>query len=518
MKVKIIMYDLYKKNISVKYFVMLAIIPLFAIVTMFSYALFHVQKDVDFVHHEMAGLDTVVQIGEVVFNIQKLRGITCIKTPDNESTESIELLKESIKEDLRLLKQKVSYIKEKSSPLQYELLKYIDSVDASALEYANFDYLSGVISDFMMFSYRIAYQCKLILDPELYSYILVTNVVGYLPELIEYNGQIRAIASSAMGEFLSADKKQNVRMQINKIEERLRIIKYNMSLLNDNMSDKKIKIAHEKMLKAQENILNLANSSLLNSEKISFESNKINSVMTGNIDLIIDFYRKNSKLLNFFLESRYDYSNRFVLYIIIAEFLSILFIVFINILFYNKNKKFVEEIEKLTITDSMTSLYNRRYFDLIFDKLLKSQKRTEQTLVFIILDIDCFKQYNDTYGHQAGDEALKAVAKCLKSSLKREGDLAFRLGGEAFGILCTGLDDSLAFDFANSIRKRVEDEKIEHKNNLASQHVTISMGLVVVEPELVNNVNDIYRYADEALYKAKENGRNQVSAYHFCRE
>jgi diguanylate cyclase (GGDEF)-like protein len=134
------------------------------------------------------------------------------------------------------------------------------------------------------------------------------------------------------------------------------------------------------------------------------------------------------------------------------------------------------------------------------------------------LDIDFFKQYNDTYGHQAGDEALKAVAKCLKSSLKREGDLAFRLGGEEFGILCSGLDHSQAFDFANSIRERVEDEKIEHKSSLASQHVTISMGLVVAEPELVNSVNDIYRYADEALYKAKENGRNQVSVYYFCNE
>ncbi len=509
------MYNLGKKNKSIKYFVMLAIMPLIAIISMFSYALFHIQKDVDFVHHEMVGLDVITQIEDVVFNIQKLRGLTCIKSPNNGSAESIEFLKETIYKDLTILKQKLFYVKDKSS-LRYELLDHIESIDKSSLEYANFDYLSKVIYDFMIFSYRISYQCKLILDPELYSYILVTNIVGYLPELIEYNGQIRAIASSAQSELITEDKKQNIRVQIDKIEERLGIIRYNMSLLNDYVNDKKIKIAYEKMLKAQENILNMADSHFLNAKKISFEADKINSLTTRNIELIIDLYHENSKLLNALLEKRYDHSNKLILYIVIAEFLSILFIIFINLLFYNKNKKFVEKIEKLTITDAMTSLYNRRYFDLIFDKLLKSQKRTEQTLVFIILDIDCFKQYNDTYGHQAGDEALKAVAKCLNSSLKREGDLAFRLGGEEFGILCTGLDDSSAFDFANSIRKRVEEEKIEHKNNLASQYVTISMGLVVVEPEFVNSVNDIYRYADEALYKAKENGRNQVGVYYFC--
>lgn len=491
--------------------------PILAIVTMFSYALFHVQKDVDFVYHEMIGLDVITKIEDIVFDIQKLRGLTCIKNPNNGSERSIELLKENIYKELTSLKQKLSYIKDKSS-LRYELLEHIESINESSLEYANFEYLTRVISDFMMFSYRISYQCKLILDPELYSYILVTNVVGYLPELIEYSGQIRAISSSALDDFLSEEKKQNIRVQINKIEERLGIVRYNMSMLTDYMEEKNVKKSYEKMKEAQENILSLAESHLQNDETIPYEANNINSLNTRNIELIIELYHENTKLLKTLLEKRYNYSSRLILYILIFEFLSILFILFINVLFYNKNRKFIQKIEKLTITDALTSLYNRRYFDLIFDNLLKSQKRTAQTLVFIMLDIDFFKQYNDTYGHQAGDEALKAVAMCLKSSLKRDGDLAFRLGGEEFGILCSGLNHSQAFDFANSIRKCVEDEKIEHKNNLASQHVTISMGLVVIEPEFVKGVNDIYRYADEALYKAKESGRNQVTVYYFCNE
>ncbi len=503
-----------KKNKNIRYFIMLAVVPLLAIVVMFTYALFHVQKDVNFIHHEMTGLEIIVQIEEIVFNIQRLRGLVCIKEPNNGSSEVMEHIKETISKDLITLKQKLSRTEEKSS-LKKELLKHIISINEGSLEYANFNYLSGVISDFMMFSHRISYECKLILDPEVHSYILITNIVSYLPELIEYNGQIRAIASSTQNELLTEDDKQKIRVQMSKIEENMGMMRYNMTLLNDFINNKRTNIVYEKMLSAQNRILNFTNNRFLEREKLPFRADEVNSMITRNIELIIDLYRENLKLLSTLLEKRLDYSNRLILYIVAAEFLSILFILFINILFYNKNKKFVEKIEELSVTDSMTSLYNRRYFDLIFDNLLKAQKRTKQTLVFIILDIDFFKQYNDTYGHQAGDEALKSVAKCLNSSLKRDGDLVFRLGGEEFGILCMGLDDSQAFEFANNIRKRVEEEKIEHKNSSVCQHVTISIGLVVIEPELIYNVNDIYRYADQALYKAKENGRNQVALHCF---
>ena len=208
-------------------------------------------------------------------------------------------------------------------------------------------------------------------------------------------------------------------------------------------------------------------------------------------------------------KERVEKSKQLSIYIVLAGLASIFFIIYINMAYY-KNKKFIDKIEELTITDAMTSLYNRRYFDETFDISLKIQQRTKQTLVFIIMDIDFFKKYNDTYGHQAGDAAIKIVAKNLKNSLNRANDMAFRLGGEEFGVLCTGLDAFQAFDFANSIRKKIENEKVEHKKNNASKYLTVSMGLIVVGP---SNINDIYKCADKALYKAKENGRNQVVIY-----
>ncbi len=161
----------------------------------------------------------------------------------------------------------------------------------------------------------------------------------------------------------------------------------------------------------------------------------------------------------------------------------------------------------------MTMLFNRRYFDMIFDKQIKIQQRAKKNLIFIMMDIDHFKQYNDTYGHQAGDDTLIAVATSLKNISKRPDDLVFRLGGEEFGILCNGMDEKEAYKFAEKSRENIQNLEIKHKKNSASDFITISIGLVVIEPAFKCEMNSIYKYADEALYESKQNGRNQVSIY-----
>ncbi|MEA3353713.1 MAG: sensor domain-containing diguanylate cyclase [Campylobacterota bacterium] len=166
-------------------------------------------------------------------------------------------------------------------------------------------------------------------------------------------------------------------------------------------------------------------------------------------------------------------------------------------------------IEKISITDSLTSLYNRRYFDKMFNKQINLAKRLNKTLIFGILDIDHFKQYNDTYGHQEGDETLKRVAVTIKKSLKRESDLVFRLGGEEFGILYFVEDEKDGDLIADNLRENIENLKIEHINNSASSYVTISCGLYIYKGEN-ENTELIYKKADDLLYKAKQNGRNKV--------
>lgn len=167
-------------------------------------------------------------------------------------------------------------------------------------------------------------------------------------------------------------------------------------------------------------------------------------------------------------------------------------------------------IEEISITDSLTEIYNRRHFDEIFPKLINSTKRKNELLSFIILDIDYFKQYNDTYGHQMGDKTLIKVATTIKNSLNRIDDFCFRLGGEEFGILFKTTTTIKAFEFANTIRKNIEALQIKHENNSVSPYVTVSMGLICKNANEITNENEIYKQADELLYEAKANGRNQI--------
>ena len=170
-----------------------------------------------------------------------------------------------------------------------------------------------------------------------------------------------------------------------------------------------------------------------------------------------------------------------------------------------------KKIEEIAITDGLTSLYNRRHFDNIFAQQIKINKRTKSKLAFLIIDIDYFKQYNDTYGHQDGDTALKLVATALKQTLKRPDDYTFRLGGEEFGLLYHITNEDDGESIADLARQNVENLKIEHSANSASKYVTISAGLYIIKSD--NNKSDdaIYKMSDEALYVAKQSGRNQIS-------
>jgi len=167
-------------------------------------------------------------------------------------------------------------------------------------------------------------------------------------------------------------------------------------------------------------------------------------------------------------------------------------------------------IEMISITDGLTSLFNRRHFDEIFPKQLKIAKRQNSYLAFAMVDIDKFKQYNDIYGHQEGDSALKAVAGILKNGLKRADDYSFRLGGEEFGLLFQSKTKHGTIDVCEIIRQGVEKLNIEHKGNSAKPFLTISIGVVLISPRSSALPEEIYKKADEALYKAKNSGRNRV--------
>lgn len=167
-------------------------------------------------------------------------------------------------------------------------------------------------------------------------------------------------------------------------------------------------------------------------------------------------------------------------------------------------------IEKLSMTDELTQLYNRRYFNEVFHQELNRAKRKNKSIAFLMLDVDHFKLYNDTYGHQEGDNVLAKIGQVLNNFSKRAGDFAFRLGGEEFGILFHEESSLEALHFANNLLKAVEELKIPHATNSVSKFVTVSIGLVYTNVEKTTTLETLYKEVDSLLYKAKKLGRNQV--------
>lgn len=169
-----------------------------------------------------------------------------------------------------------------------------------------------------------------------------------------------------------------------------------------------------------------------------------------------------------------------------------------------------KRIEQLSITDELTGLYNRRFFNVVIARELGRARRDNNELVFAMLDIDFFKQYNDNYGHQKGDEVLQEVAAIVKEKLSRGGDYCFRLGGEEFGILYARTDSNPTVDFLETVRQAIENRAVEHLFSQIAEVVTVSIGVLSMQPDSTRSVDTIYRLADEALYAAKKQGRNRV--------
>lgn len=170
-----------------------------------------------------------------------------------------------------------------------------------------------------------------------------------------------------------------------------------------------------------------------------------------------------------------------------------------------------DEFKKLSVTDSLTELFNRRYFEEILKDEVEVTKRHGDINSLLVIDIDHFKKVNDTYGHMHGDTVIKMIANVMKSRL-RETDVLCRIGGEEFVAICRRADKQAATTLAEDIRKTVEEHiVVAGKDEIA---VTISIGIITFNKENIEAYEDnIFKYADIALYYSKENGRNRVTHY-----
>ncbi|MDG4874710.1 GGDEF domain-containing protein [Mesorhizobium sp. WSM4935] len=166
-----------------------------------------------------------------------------------------------------------------------------------------------------------------------------------------------------------------------------------------------------------------------------------------------------------------------------------------------------QTLEQAALTDGLTGMQNRRYFDDALREYLHEFRRIDRPVGLMILDLDHFKQVNDTHGHDVGDEVLRAVATCLRG-MTRYHDVVARLGGEEFAVVTPNMDVELLARFAERIRKAIANLSIMSGN--VRLKVTTSVGLAVWDHK--ESAEDFYRRADRQLYEAKKQGRNRVCA------
>ncbi len=187
-----------------------------------------------------------------------------------------------------------------------------------------------------------------------------------------------------------------------------------------------------------------------------------------------------------------------------------------RILIHRKN----QELRKLNLylrdlaeLDALTGIANRRYFDVVLDEELRRARRREYSVALLMCDIDFFKPYNDLLGHVQGDVCIRQVAQLIHAQARRPGDLVARYGGEEFAVILPALDVHEAQKIAQLICDKIAAQRIPHPGSKVADHVTISIGVSALVPHDEHSQKILINQADEALYAAKNKGRNQVQIF-----
>jgi diguanylate cyclase (GGDEF)-like protein len=176
-------------------------------------------------------------------------------------------------------------------------------------------------------------------------------------------------------------------------------------------------------------------------------------------------------------------------------------------------EKVKTELHNLTCTDQLTEVTNRRGFDEAFGLAWRRAIRNRSFVTLLMIDIDSFKNYNDTYGHVEGDVCLKKVARRIADTLLRPFDQVARYGGEEFVVLLPETDLNGGEKIAEDIRHNIETMNIENKKDGTSDVVTVSIGVASVIPGAGDEKESLTKWADGAMYQAKESGRNRCCFY-----
>ena len=180
-------------------------------------------------------------------------------------------------------------------------------------------------------------------------------------------------------------------------------------------------------------------------------------------------------------------------------------------LLVSRNFRFQRDsIKKLTLRDGLTGLNNRRFFNQIFQREINRARRDKKYLSLLMIDVDDFKNYNDKYGHEKGDEALVSIGRLLMHLTTRGSDFVFRQAGKKFAVIFSGQDPKESLEFSEKIRSEIERLRIEHIGKKTGLFMSVSLGLAAILPTDDMNKDWYCHQAEQGLYKARQEAKNMV--------
>ena len=507
-----------RKQSNLKRYLFATILPIIFLCLSLSVLLYDQVQLYKFTRAEIHGVQMIRFLYGSLTDLQKIRGYSQISQwgRHEEINEHLKQLKQQFLNrfaNREWLRETNSFhLQEESAHISAAAKLLFQIKPSEAAERKTFNRYSALITDILKLMQLTADQANLILDPELDTNYLIDVLDKQIPYLAESVGRVRGLGSG----FLA--KKQIT------IDEREQLHNFQAAILTRIES---IRDAQDVIIKTSSNLKNnfhllpdkldqvidpLVNKCLLLEDSADcpdVSPEEFFQLATQVIDLLSTPYQTGIILLTSKLKARQTQHLLQGSFIFFGTAIAIALMLYFNRAFFLYDQKLHSEMEKLSITDQLTGLYNRRHFYNVFPRELRNSLRHGGQLYLGLLDVDNFKLYNDRYGHPAGDQALKAISTTMNEILQRAGDYCFRIGGEEFCFLFNETDVEKAKDFADRIRQKIEALGIIHEKNRPYNVVTISFGLIRIPEDLDCILEQMMTKVDKALYMAKKAGRNQ---------
>lgn len=503
-----------QKNLKL-HFAFATLIPTFLFFGAVYFGLSTIYEQYNTTKNEIVGTNTIRTIFKAVTDLQRIRGLSQIAAQNNNQKTKLQLLniKDGLIRDFSdptwqlictkfAIETDILFIKTELKKITEKHVNYTDNI---------FDSYTILIEKMHSLMLVVANNSNLILDPEIETYYLVEFVIKDIPYINEAVGRLRGLGSGAIAnKNITLEDIEKIKIAHYVLQDHIKHFDISKAIIKQSSTSIYIsstsditrhKLDMKKFLETLDTIDNHGKSLITAEQFFKYGTNVINNYIT--------LHEINTNLLIKRLEKRAAKDQKRIVITIIELLFAVITIFYFAFRFYKKERLSIQNLEHMSITDPLTSIPNRRYMDTVFHRELNRARRENRGFAFGILDIDYFKQYNDTYGHKKGDEALQQVACTLMQSLQRGSDYYFRFGGEEFCFLIYPSSFEEAKSTTNSICTAIANLDIEHKNNLAAPILTVSLGMVFIEKVKNENMDFILKRADDLMYKGKNEGRNQ---------